>query len=68
MMMGHRSVQSSWDNPNYGWHTARPDIPLDGRQGPRATAGSPADQGKGTGAAPALYGVAWLKAVAVVET
>jgi hypothetical protein len=59
-MMGHGPVQPSWDNPNCGWHTAHPDDPLDGHQGLRAsTAGSPAGRGKGMGATPTLYGVAW---------
>jgi hypothetical protein len=68
MAMGHGPVQPIWDIPNIGQHTARPDDPLDGRRGPRAPAGSPADWGKGTGASPALFSVARLKAMVVVET
>jgi hypothetical protein len=68
MMMGHGPVQPGWDNPNCGWHTARPDDPLDGHRGSRApTAGSPVGQGKGTGASPTLCGVVRPKAVVVVE-
>jgi hypothetical protein len=67
MMKGHGPVQPSWDNPNRGWHTAHPDNPLDGCRGPRApSTDSSVGWGKGTGAAPTLNGVAWLK-VAVVE-
>jgi hypothetical protein len=44
-----------------------PDDPFHGRQGPRAMVGSPANWGKGTGAAPALSSVVWLKAVVVVD-
>jgi hypothetical protein len=63
MTKGHGPVQPGWDNPNRGWHTAHPDDPLDGRQGPRApSVGTPAGQGKGTGAAPTHDGVARLKA------
>jgi hypothetical protein len=67
MMKGHGPGQPSWDSPNRGWHTARPNEPFDGRRGPRATVGSPAGWGKGTGAAPALSSVAWPTAAVVVD-
>jgi hypothetical protein len=63
MMKGHGPVQPGWGNPNRRWRTAHPDDPFDGRRGLRATAGSPAGEGKGTGAAPTLTDVARLKAV-----
>jgi hypothetical protein len=67
MMKGHGSVQPGWDSSNHGRHTARTDDPFDGCRGLRATADSPADWGKGTGAALALSGVAWPKVAAVVD-
>jgi hypothetical protein len=68
MTMGHEPVQPRWDNPNHGRHMTCPDVPLDGHRGPRAPmTGSPAGRGKGTGAAPALCGVARPKSVVAVE-
>jgi hypothetical protein len=67
MTKGHRLVQPGWDNPNRGWHMTHPDDPFHGCQGPRAMVGSPANWGKGTGAAPALSSVVWLKAAVVVD-
>jgi hypothetical protein len=59
----HEPVQPGWGNPNHGRRMACPDDPFDGHRGPRATAGSPVGQGKGTRAAPTLTGVAWPKPV-----